>query len=53
MEAFLQIHRNLNIPGSLWTETSENVSYFEKYGFECLGKLGANSEYLMKLPARP
>lgn len=52
MEAFLQIHRNLNIPGSLWTETSENVSYFEKYGFECLGKLGANSDYLMKLPAQ-
>jgi len=52
MEAFLQIHRSLNIPGSLWTEVSENVSYFERFGFENLGKLGKNSEFLMKLPVK-
>lgn len=51
MEAFLQIQKNLNIPGSLWTESIENVSYFEKFGFVNLGKLGDNSEFLMKLPA--
>lgn len=50
MEAFLQIQGNLNIPGSLWTEASKTMNYFEKYGFENLGKLGSNSEFLMKLP---
>lgn len=50
MEAFLQIQGNLNIPGSLWTEASTTMNYFEKYGFENLGKLGSNSEFLMKLP---
>src|SRR5690606_2314274 len=50
MEAFLRIRRNLNIPGSLWTESSENVKYFEKYGFINLGRLGDSSEFLLKLP---
>lgn len=50
MEAFLKIQRNLKIPGSLWVETSEIVSYYEKYGFKNLGKLGSNSEFLMILP---
>ncbi|MBT2293118.1 hypothetical protein J7E73_29195 [Paenibacillus albidus] len=50
MEAFLQIQGKLNIPGSLWTETSETMNYLEKYGFENLGKLGDSSEFLMKSP---
>lgn len=51
MEVFLHIHRNLNIPGSLWTESIETKQYFEKFGFQDLGNLGNSSEFLMKLPA--
>ncbi|MFF2092953.1 hypothetical protein [Paenibacillus sp. NPDC058174] len=50
METFLYIQSNLNIPGSLWTESIDNVKYFEKYGFINLGRLGKSSEFLMKLP---
>lgn len=50
IEEFKTFQQELNIPGSLWTEVDENVHYFKQYGFENLGKLGSNGEYLMKLP---
>lgn len=50
MNDFLQIHKTLNTPGSLFTETAKLVSYYEEFGFINSGKRGDNSEYLMKLP---
>ena len=46
---YKKLQEDLNIPGSLWTEIENNVEYFKRFGFESLGNLGSNGEYLMKL----
>lgn len=50
MEAFKEIHKETDVPGSLWTESTENVGYFKQFGFEDLGRIGKENEFLMKLP---
>lgn len=52
MEIYVELQKALNISGSLWTESIENVRYFQNYGFENLGSLGFNKEFLMKLPIK-
>lgn len=49
MKRVLRFGKELKLPIHLWTETKENVLYFEKYGFKNLGQLGDSGEYLMVL----
>ncbi|WP_251943561.1 hypothetical protein [Staphylococcus sp. Marseille-Q5304] len=47
LKDILAISTKLNIEACLWTETISNTRYFEKYGFESIGKLGRAKENLM------
>lgn len=49
MKRVLRLGKELKLPIPLWTETKENVLYFENYGFKNVGQLGDNKEYLMIL----
>lgn len=49
MQLYLSLHQNLKISGSLWTETDDNVQYFEKFGFESLGRQKGRNDILMRL----
>jgi len=51
MEAFLSIQQDLDVPGSVWVEEIETVSYYEQFGFRNVGQLGSNEEFLMIVPA--
>jgi len=50
MAAFKELQKATNVPGSLWTESEKNVDYFKQFGFENLGRLGSDGEFLMMLP---
>ena len=50
IKRLLNLSKKLKLPITLWTESDENVLYFEKYGFENKGQLGDNNEFLMVLP---
>ncbi|HCQ3487920.1 TPA: hypothetical protein OH201_002034 [Staphylococcus aureus] len=47
LNEILKIASLIKVEVSLWTETNSNTRYFEKYGFESIGKLGRNKENLM------
>lgn len=49
MKRVLRLSKELKLPICLWTETNENVLYFENYGFKNIGQLGVNGEYRMVL----
>lgn len=49
IKRLLHLKKKLKSPVVLWTETKENVLYFEKYGFENKGRLGDKKEFLMIL----
>ncbi|EJE04516.1 GNAT family N-acetyltransferase [Staphylococcus epidermidis] len=47
MNEVLQITSVMKVDICLWTETISNTRYFEKYGFESIGKRGKAKENLM------
>jgi len=49
MKNVLSFAKRHELPVTLWTETKENVKYFERYGFINHGNHGTNNEYLMIL----
>lgn len=49
MKPIIYFAQKQNIPVVLWTETEENVKYFERYGFKNYGRRGDDQEYLMIL----
>lgn len=49
MKKVVDLVKRMGIPAMLYTETEENVKYFERYGFQNHGQLGTENEYLMIL----
>jgi hypothetical protein len=49
MKNILAFGQRHSLPVTLWTETEQNVKYFERYGFKNYGRCGINQEYLMIL----
>ena len=47
MNEVLEITSVMIVDVCLWTETTSNTRYFEKYGFESIGKRGRAKENLM------
>lgn len=47
MNEVLEITSVMKVDVCLWTETISNTKYFEKYGFESIGKVGKDNENLM------
>ena len=47
MNEVLEITSVMKVDVCLWTETISNTKYFEKYGFESIGKRGRAKENLM------
>lgn len=49
MKKVIALARKMDVHIELWTETEENVKYFERYGFVNHGPLGDFGEFLMVL----
>jgi hypothetical protein len=47
MKKVIDLSKKINSPICLWTETEENVQYFERYGFENYGAFGKENEFMM------
>lgn len=49
MKKVIRLGKKIDCTIELWTETEENVKYFERYGFKNHGRLGKYGEFLMVL----
>ncbi len=47
MQKVIDLAKNLQSPICLWTDSEQNVQYFERYGFKNHGKLGENDDYML------
>ncbi|MBB6447614.1 hypothetical protein [Bacillus benzoevorans] len=47
MNKVIDLAKQLNSPICLWTESEENVHYFERYGFKNHGKLDGSDQWMM------
>lgn len=52
MKKVIALSRKMDVAIELFTETEENVKYFERYGFVNHGPLGERDEFLMVLPKK-
>ena len=50
IEVFKKVQKRVNVPGALSTESEQNVDFFKRFGFDNLGLLGDNGEFLLMLP---
>ena len=47
MKKVLDLSKKIDSPICLWTETEENVKYFERYGFKSYKELGKDNQCMM------